>query len=177
MEVKIKVMVLKAVIFSNNGRKIWKKLIKTGVVDNRTVVLMLPDDDYELNYYLLMYLKSYMEQKLFDDAIILTDKGWICKLAQKICNIPVLLLREKNIEQLAKFNQLVNIGDRFIYGTLSLVPCRRQTKKLLNFNGISVEDIVAAGIYHLRSYKHVQMNIDNNIIKDIVDLKESNNNG
>lgn len=143
-------IVLKNIIKAYKGRKIWIKLLKSyGLTDKHYVVLM-PSLNRDYNYYALLYLDKFLEKENAEGALILTYDENVKKCARMFSGkiIDVADFSREKAELLMKFYCLYQFTYRLIIASLE-EPEGRDGLNLVGKKGITIEEIIAVGLYGL----------------------------
>lgn len=122
-----------------------------------TAVVLLPKDDAENSYFALLYLDRMLRVAGYQKAVVLARTTIDVKaapyLSKKIYGIE--MVSDNTAEALLQYFASLIFDTRFICASLTDVKCRNG-KNLLGVCGITVEDMVAIGIY--RIIPHVRRN-------------------
>lgn len=136
------------------GRQLWIELRDKHQWGDGDYVILMPSDDKECNYYSLLYLNSFINQNKGQRAYLLTcDEGVkrnAARFSDKICDI--IDFSRESAECLMKFYSLYTFTDKLIIASLN-EPEGRSGLRLIGKKGLSVEEIVAIGIYGLRKFE------------------------
>lgn len=139
------------------GKRVWHRILKKYQVQkNQLAVLLLPTSNYECNYYLLAHLNAFLSTRGFKEAIIITEDPLMKKYACDLCPDvkEVYSIGEKNQEALIAFYSIRDFDYHFILGSLDGPGGRMQALRCLNLEGVTMERLVAVGIYHLYKFPH-----------------------
>ena len=140
-------------IKSFKGWLYWHRLVKSHNLENSKVILF-PSDNKDEIYFSLLYLNQFIEKSGSKSALILSindiDKSIIELFTDKI--IDVIKISDYQLENIIQLYSLFEFDSRFIVASLTL-PQGRNVKNLIGKNNITIEDIIAIGIYHLEDYK------------------------
>ena len=134
-------------------RRILKKYCLKTPENYRTAVVLLPKDDAENSYFALLYLDRMLRVAGYQKAVVLARTEIDAKAApymsKKICGLEII--SDRKAEAILQFYASLVFDTRFICASLTDVKCR-DGKKLLGVCGITVEDMVAIGIYRIIPY-------------------------
>lgn len=139
------------------GWKVWHKIIKKynmkAAQYQKTAVILMPQNDYENSYYALLYLDRMLSLKKYSSAILLYTDALLKKAADFMCDKirGFECITEKEANALLQYYALYPFDERFIAASLT-EPNGRNGKDLLNVNGITIEELVAIGIYQIVPY-------------------------
>lgn len=140
-----------------NGWKVWHKIIKKYNMKTakyqKTAVILMPQNDCENSYYALLYLDRMLSLKKYSSAVILYTNPLIKKAADLMTNKTrgFECITENEANDLLQYYALYPFDERFIAASLT-EPNGRNGKDLLNVNGITIEELVAIGIYQIVPY-------------------------
>lgn len=150
--VQMSLKAIKLLILSAYGNKIWKETTK--LISENDIVLVMPENDDELNYYSLLYIDQYIEENKKKECVVITNNKKVISnykyLSEKITRIEKL--SNKKIRSLIQFYCLYKFDERVLFASLSK-PNGRNAERILGKNGIRMEDIVAIGIFQLKRTK------------------------
>ena len=135
------------------GRDVYNDILKKIDVKN-TSLIIFPESDLTLNYYGLLYLDEYLLRKLKNGAFILTYDVTVAKAAKVFSNnIKDCEIREKkDIFSLISLYQMINFEMDVVIISLER-PSGRKASNLIGARGLSVEQLVAIGIYFIIPYR------------------------
>lgn len=138
------------------GWYIWHKIVKKYHLkkdNSKTAVVLMPKSDYENSYYALLYLDRMLYLRNFSSAIVLTEDSLITAAAKEMCQslLAVERISEKESDALLQYYSLLNFDIRFLAASLT-EPSGRNGKALVGVNGITVEELVAIGVYRIVPY-------------------------
>ena len=86
------------------GRKIWLLLKKKYVIAPETLLLILPDVNYELNYNAMHHLVEYMHNLLIKSTIVITKSDSFQNYeVPNVNNTTIVTLSEQDIALLLKY--------------------------------------------------------------------------
>lgn len=128
---------------ARRGRESWIKL--TGSLTGDFAVVLFPSGDREINDISLKYAKKLAEQK--EKVVLLTFDEVL--LAQKDSfppDIEILRYEREEAEELMKFYALYQFTDKLFIASLT-EPEGRTGKGLIGRNGITLEELIALGIF------------------------------
>ena len=137
------------------GRRIWRKIRKeNGICEDREKVILFPDNDHELNYAGLLYLASYLKTQkdtfrknkiniISSDRILLKSSVFFNHYCKPIYldNDKISLLL-KYVSVFPTYRPLIIISLREPFG--------RKCDNLVGADDITIDDLVAIGIYRIR---------------------------
>lgn len=144
---QLTVDLLKAV----KGRFLWRKIYDSGQIDlGKEHIIVIPEEEIIEMYYGMLYIENYLKQISKSNCTIITDSRIICD------TIPLFTKKAKRIVYITheKMNALLKyyavFGEQKIATVVSLERLTgRLSKGLINKEGITVEELVAVGIYDL----------------------------
>ena len=135
------------------GRQQWRRIVKRyGLKKSgkKTAVILLPKDDQENSYFALLYLDRMLSRHDYQSAVILArtdiDQKAAPLLSKKIRAVE--RVSDEAAEALLQFYTALPFDRRFICASLTDVKCR-DGKKLLGTCGITIEEMVAIGVYRI----------------------------
>ncbi|NRT73710.1 hypothetical protein [Clostridium beijerinckii] len=154
-------MELKRIIDKNiekasKGRQIWIKILeKYGIGDGDYIILM-PSLNNEYNYYTLLHLNEFINKVNAKRIILLTHDSVVKKVAKLFSNkiYDILYFSREDAECVMKFYCLYKFTDSLIIASLD-EPEGRNGKSLIGKNGITLEEVIAIGVYGLKEYKRI----------------------
>lgn len=154
-----------------HGRKRWRQLIREYGVDlDMDFVILLPKGNDRCNYYVMLYLNrlimTFEQRKTFlqhhghpiirrnEKFFILTNDDNVMKSAKTICRriTEVIPYSEQEIQELLKYYLIYPFTGRLIIGMVDGIVGRNSCRPLEQ-NGITLEELVANGIFNLRIEK------------------------
>lgn len=139
------------------GRRIWIDLIKKHNITDKDYIILMPSLNRDYNYFALLYINQFLEQKKYNKIIILTFDNRVmkcCSLFSDKINKAINFSRE-NSELIMKYYCLYKFTDKLIFASLK-EPKGRNDYNLIGRNGITLEEIFAIGIYGNKSFKKEQ---------------------
>ena len=154
---KVKRQMYKNLFAAYCGWWSWKKIIKRKEVSNRTVILLLPSCDREVNYFALLHLDELLKKRNFDNALILSHDGAVKKSAALFSDkiLDVIEYSRKNAENLMQFYCLYDFDRRFIVASLD-EPTGRNASRLIGKRGTTKEELLVIGVYRVYPFKRLQ---------------------
>jgi len=140
--------IIKRIVQSGQGYLTWRKITKS--ITDRDVVLVMPEDCDELNYYSLLYIDRYIKKNQKRNCVIVTNNKKVLTHCKDISNTvtEIFQVNSKKINNLIQFYCLYQFDTRIMFASLSK-PNGRNAERILNKNGVSIEDIVSIGIFNL----------------------------
>lgn len=142
------------------GWRIWHKIVKKYKMKTKkyhsTAVVLMPINDLENTYYALLYLDRMLSRRDLKFVVILTANSLVCKVSKLLCKKlrGVEMITEESAESLLQFYALYPFDSRFIAASLT-DPHGRNGKELDGICGITVEELVAIGVYNLIPYSQM----------------------
>lgn len=133
------------------GRKLWLDLAERYKLGDGDYVVLMPSDDRDCNYYSLLYLDEFLNRIRGKRAYILTWDDCVKRNAAHFSDRigEVIDFPRRSAELLMRFYSLYSFTDKLIIASLD-EPDGRSGRKLIGRKGLTVEEIVAIGIYGLR---------------------------
>lgn len=128
------------------GKRIWEKLEKQY---HAPLYILMPEKQDVYNYYAMLYLKEFMEQKNLEDAVILTCDCGVLKskeLFQVPDKVQILLFPQRKAECLIKYYALYEFSTRLTIISLKK-PYDTCGENLLGVKGVTKEDLLCFDIY------------------------------
>lgn len=155
------------------GRELWIKLIEENSISDKTYVILMPSLNRKYNYYALLHLNQFLEQKNADQVVILTFDEEVIESAEIFSEKvkKVINFSRESSELLMKFYSLYMFTDKLIIVSLE-EPEGRSGMQLIGKKGITLEEVIAIGIYGLRKFESVeppQYNGNNNKIRSFLE--------
>lgn len=122
---------------------------------------LFPDEDGKVNYYGLLYLDEHLVRNLTKEALIVTSCPGVVKVANlftpKIRDI--VLITESEMDALIAYLKLTENESKFVIVSLSK-PATRNAKNLVGVKDLTVEQIMAVGIYFIIPYRQIIRRFD-----------------
>ena len=138
------------------GWYVWHSLVKNHDMKGEhknTAVILLPQDDAENCFFALLYLDRMLSLRRFDAAILLTvsplSDELISMFSEKVFSVESL--SSDDADALLQYYELVEFDSRFIAASLD-EPNGRNGRVLIGVSHITVEEMVAIGIYKIIPY-------------------------
>ena len=130
------------------GKFVWHNLIKNNPEIQNTVIVLMPSEDEVVNQYALLYLDKLIEKVCRKNAVILTHDVAVIKnvVAYSDKIVKVVPFTRKQALKLMKYATLCEFDNRLYIASLE-EPYGRFGSRMEGINGITKEEIVAAGIY------------------------------
>ena len=137
---------------SYRGWWIWHRLVKRYHL-GRTRVILLPSQNLRYNYAALRYVDQMLERHNYNNAIFLTVDPVVKKTAELFSKniLAVEPISRKKAERLMQFYCLYEFDPRFVVASLE-EPNGRNAVGLIGKNGITVEELIAIGVYQLPNF-------------------------
>lgn len=139
------------------GWEEWHRIIKKYELKKpeftSTAVVLLPKDDLENSYFALLYLDRMLRRRDMKSAVVLTVDPLICNAAKLLSSKlrGVEVISEEGVDALLQYYALCFFDPRFIAASLT-EPSGRNGKDLEGVNGITIEELVAIGVYGIIPY-------------------------
>ena len=138
------------------GWRIWYSLVRRYDMKSgnaKTVVVLLPQYDDEACYFALLYLDRMLSLRKMNAAVLLTVSSDIIEIApifsKKILAIEII--DNQVADSLLQYYELMMFDERFIAASLD-EPNGRNGRALVGISNITVEELVAIGIYRIIPY-------------------------
>ena len=125
---------------------------------NRTAVILIPDGDRECSFFALAYLNRLLEQRGWENAILLSTDTLIPKCADYFSNriLAVKILRPEQENDLLQLACLYRFDDRFICASVDC-PEGRNGSALIGKKGLTKEEIFVVGVYGLCPFQQAHI--------------------
>ena len=136
------------------GKREWQRLVKTYELNKssgaKKAVILLPKNDAVNSYFSLLYLDRMLSLNDYQSAIVLARTDIDKEVAPFFCHKieAVEKVSDSTSEALLQFYAALPFDSRFVCTSLTDVKCR-DGEKLLGVCGITIEEMVAIGIYHI----------------------------
>ena len=140
------------------GKKSFLKILKKFSLfkDKKLAYLIFPEKDAEINHYAFLYLDDFLLRFGYDSAVIVTSERNIdeneLKLSDKI--IEVLNFSRVQIQNLIDYYSM-NPAMKDVRIVSLDKPSGRRGTNLLNRKGLSVEQMIAIGVYFLLPFEKI----------------------
>ena len=136
------------------GRELWLQLVEEYNIEPHEYVILFPSSQREVNSYGLLYLNQFMDTKRLDTVVLLTNDQEVHDTHRQFAeNVRhSIQLSDDEIESLLYFYRLYMFTNKLIIVALDQLP-GRSLAQLQNVRGITLEELVAIGIYQLREFK------------------------
>lgn len=141
-------------IKSFSGKLYWKRITKKldyKEANGEIAVILFPHAEEETNYYFLLYLDDFLQQRNFTRAVIVTKDDMMRRSYPYFSsNVQrCIYVSEKNINRLLMFFSHFDFDGRFFVASLTQPYGREQCLRLLGINQVTKEQLVKTGVYHL----------------------------
>ncbi|AGF58317.1 hypothetical protein B0P06_003368 [Clostridium saccharoperbutylacetonicum] len=141
---------------AQEGRNLWIEICNKYKLGDEDYVILMPSLNAEYNYYALLHLSEFIDRVRAEKIIILTYDENVKKIGKmfsnKICDIYDFSREEA--EYLMKFYCLYMFTDKLIIISLE-EPEGRNGRQLIGKKGITLEELIAIGIYGLKECKKI----------------------
>ncbi len=141
------------------GREIYRRF--SSQLEKGVKIVLFPDDDGKVNYYGLLYLDEHLVRSLTKEALIVTSCPGVMKVASlftpKIKDI--VIISDKEMESLIAYLKLTEDESKFVIVSLTQ-PTTRLAKNLIGVRDLTIEQIVAIGIYFIIPYRQIVRKFD-----------------
>lgn len=136
------------------GWWLWRKIIRRKGVSDKTLVLLLPSCEKEINYLALLYLDDVLKKRKYKNAVILTYDKAVEKGAMLFSSriLEVLSFSRKKAEALMQFYCLYDFDKRFLVASLE-EPNGRNASKLVGKRETTKEEVFVIGVYRLYPFE------------------------
>jgi hypothetical protein len=126
-----------------------------------TEIIVFPEEDSKLNYYGLLYLDERLVRELKKDAIIVTSSPGVMKSAslftQKVKDI--IMVSKAEMDDLLCLYGVIDTPSPFIVVSLDS-PEGRHADRLLDVKELTVEHLVAIGVYFIIPFRPILRRFD-----------------
>lgn len=150
---------LKKLLEIYKGWKIWHKCIEKHSMKDDTAFVLMPSEDIRFNRYGILYLDNYLaENQMRSAVLVVTDKNKKMikfSLSRKISGIQVV--SEKQMKDLLMYYCACNPDRRFVVVDIDCFPVRKKLRNLIGVKGVTLEQLVAVGVYHLIPFDKVEV--------------------
>jgi len=138
---------------AQQGRDFWLNLKKTYQFGENDYILLMPSQKREYNDTALLYLKQFYNTVKANKIFILTfDPITKQKIEMDFSDIARLVnITREQAEHLMTYYCLTMFTDKLIVISLE-EPEGRHGMELIGKNGLTIDEIVAIGIYGLRDF-------------------------
>ena len=126
------------------------------VNDKNDCVILMPSENVEYNYYTLLHLDTYTTANRIRRVFLLTHDSRVKNTADKILRRKFKIIpfsREKAVDVM-QYYRLTKPKCRFLVASLN-EPLGRKGDVYIGKNGMTVEEIIAAGIFVEKPYMPV----------------------
>ena len=122
---------------------------------------IFPESDGKVNYYGLLYLDEYLVRNLLKEALIVTNSPGVMKVADQFTPKirDIVIVSDKEMDDLIAYLKLTEDDSRFVIVSLRH-PVTRNAKHLVGVKDLTVEQIVAIGIYFIIPYRQIIRRFD-----------------
>jgi len=141
------------------GREIYNRF--KSQLDAGVKIVLFPENDGKVNYYGLLYLDEHLVRTLTREALIVTS----CPGVMKVANLftpkikDIVIISEKEMESLISYLKLTEDDSKFVIVSLTK-PSTRNAKNIVGVKDLTVEQIVAIGIYFIIPYRQIIRTFD-----------------
>lgn len=135
------------------GRSLWISFIENYKLGDRDFVLLMPSANRDYNYYSLLYINQFIQEKKADKVYILTFDEKVKKSYHLFSDkTEVVHFSREDARKLMKFYSLYMFTDKLIIASLD-EPEGRTGIQLIGKKGITLEEIIAVGVFGLREFR------------------------
>lgn len=133
----------------------WHKICKKYRLGNTAVILM-PSEDRDNNFHALLYLDELLKRRGWEDAVVLSCDEVSVKSAEYLAkNLKkAAYISRKHAEQIMQYYCLYEFDSRLIVASLD-EPSGRNASSLIGKKGVTVEELVAIGIYKIIPFERI----------------------
>ena len=121
-----------------------------------TEIVVFPEDDCKLNYYGLLYLDERLVRGLKKDAIIVTSNPGVMKAVGLFTNKvkEIIMISDEEMRDLLCLYGVIDTPSPFIVVSMNS-PEGRHADRMLGVKDISMEQIVAIGVYFIIPFRPI----------------------
>ncbi len=132
----------------------WRKLMKRKGVGDKTIIILMPSCEKEINYFALLYLDELLKRRKYKNAILLTQDSVVKKSALLFSDhiLEVCSFSRKKAEDLMQFYCLYDFDKRFLVASLD-EPNGRNAAKLVGKRGTTKEEVFVIGVYRIYPFE------------------------
>lgn len=154
---EVKRQLYKNLVAAYRGWWSWRKLIRKKGVNDKTLVLLLPSCDKEINYFALAYLDELLEKRKYQNALVLTHDETVKKCGMLFSDniIEIVFFSRKKAEDLMQFYCLYEFDKRFIVASLD-EPNGRNASRVVGKRDTTKEEVFVIGVYRLYPFQRPQ---------------------
>lgn len=138
----------KSIEMAYKGREDWINLISEYNIGDRDYVVLFPKIDRAVNDIAVKYVKKLTEK---GKVLLLTHDDNLLNISD-IKGVSAKFYSREDAENLMKFYALYQFTDRLIIVSLD-EPEGRTGKNLTGINGITLEELIAVGIFGMELQK------------------------
>lgn len=138
----------KSIEMAYKGREDWINLISEFNIGDNDYVVLFPKIDREINDIAVKYVKKLTEK---GKVLLLAHDDVLLNLSD-VKGLSARFYSREDAENLMKFYALYQFTDRLIIVSLE-EPEGRTGKNLTGVNGITVEELIAVGIFGMEICK------------------------
>lgn len=137
------------------GRQLWIKLVKRYNIISDDYIVLMPSLNRDYNYYSLLYMNQFLQNKKYNKVIILTFDNRVIKSYKLFSDKITLALNvsQKNLDLILKYYCLYKFTDKLIIISLDK-PKGRNDYNLVGKNGITTEELISIGVYGNKKFIH-----------------------
>ncbi len=141
------------------GKAVFRRFSQ--LLDGTNRLVLFPDEDGKVNYYGLLYLDEHLVRNLKKEAVIVTSCPGVMRVASlftpKIKDI--VMVTEREMDCLIAYLKLSEGAIDFTIVSLTK-PAGRRGEYLVGAKGLTVEQMVAIGIYFIIPYRQIIRSFD-----------------
>jgi len=140
----------------SSGKKAYRKILKGIKQGDRPTIVLFPHDRSDLNYYGLLYIDEYLVRTLSRNALIVTSSEGVYRSAELFTDkiYGKILLEEKEMLSFLMLYPLLEPGYDVVVVSLER-PEGRNAHRLLGAKGLTMEQIVAIGVFFIIPFRRV----------------------
>ncbi len=133
----------------------WRKAVRKYHIDNKTVVLFLPENVTEWNKTALKYLPQFMSRKKANRAVVLVHQSCrIEKTSPKGKEILFEYVKGTYIKNIMAYYTLHRFSDKVVFFYLDY-PRDNYSKIILRETEVSMDELICLGLYRLREVPEI----------------------
>ncbi len=119
-------------------------------------IILFPESEGKVNYFGLLYLDEHLVRNLKKEALIVTSCPGVAKVADLFTSKikDIVILSDDDMESLISYLKLTEDDSKFVIVSLTN-PVTRNAKNLVGVKDLTIEQIIAVGIYFIIPYRQI----------------------
>lgn len=151
MEIDVRSLLEEKIEKAAEGRRLWLSLVERYNAGDRDYFILMPSAKQEYNHSALVYLDRFIESRKAEKVYVLAYDKYVFENGRKLSEKATEFVEfsRQEAEALMQFYCMYQFTDKLIIASLD-EPDGRNAYNLVGRKGITIEDVMAVGVYGLR---------------------------